>query len=103
MPNDPSEAFLRQLIDGAPSLGIMAEAPAQHRRRVATVLMMEQESAHEVGMLGYQARLLVQCSLPYRTVFDGGGSGVRFAVWAVSPIDSDVGRARGCAKAESAH
>lgn len=84
MPNDPSEVFLRQLIDGDPSVGILAEAPTQHRKRVATALMMEQESAQEVGMLGYQARLLVQCSLPYRqlpaTHWTRTNGAVRFAI-----------------------
>ncbi len=66
MTDDPTDDFLRRLIDGDPSLGIVADAPPQHRKRVATALTIEHESAQEAGMLGYQARLLVQCSLPYR-------------------------------------
>ncbi len=66
MTNDPTDDFLRRLIDGDPSLGILAEAPPQHRKRVATAFTIERESAQAADMLGYQARLLVQCSLPYR-------------------------------------
>lgn len=63
---DSTDDFLRRLIDGDPSLGILAEAPPQHRKRFATGLLMEREAAQAADMLGYQARLLVQCSLPYR-------------------------------------
>ncbi len=63
---DSTDDFLRRLIDGDPSLGILAEAPPQHRQRFATGLLMEREAAQAADMLGYQARLLVQCSLPYR-------------------------------------
>ena len=66
MTDDPTDDFLRRLMDGDPSLGILADAPPQHRKRMATALLMEQESAQDADMLGYQARLLVQCSLPYR-------------------------------------
>ncbi len=61
-----SEEELRRLIDGNPSLGLAAQAPRQHRQRLATALQIEQESAQAAGTLAYQARLLVQCSLPYR-------------------------------------
>lgn len=64
--DDSTDDFLRRLIDGDPSLGILAEAPPQHRKRFATGLLMEREAAQEADMLGYQARILVQCSLPYR-------------------------------------
>lgn len=60
------EEELRRLIDGDPSLGFIAQAPRQHRQRLATALQVEHESAQEAGTLAYQARLLVQCSLPYR-------------------------------------
>ena len=60
------EEELRRLIDGDPSLGLIAQAPRQHRKRLATALQVEHESAQEAGTLAYQARLLVQCSLPYR-------------------------------------
>ncbi len=66
MTDDPTDDFLRRLIDGDPSLGILADAPPQHRKRMATALLMERESAQQADMLGYQAQILVQCSLPYR-------------------------------------
>lgn len=116
MPNDASGDFLRRLINGDPSLGILADAPVQHRKRVSTAFMMEQESAQEVGMLGYQSRLLVQCSLPYRqlpathgsdewrrAIRDCGGSGVRLAIWAVPAADLTVDRDGSGAKAEPPH
>ncbi len=65
MPDDYDDE-LRRLIDGDPALGLIAQAPRQHRKRFAAALQMEHESAREAGMLGYQARILVQCSLPYR-------------------------------------
>jgi len=61
-----SDEFLQRLIDGDPSLGLLATAPAARRKRFATALLIERESAQEAGVLGYQTRLLVQCSLPYR-------------------------------------
>ncbi len=57
---------IRRLIDGDPRLGLIVKQPRQHRKRFAVALQREQESVQEAGMLGYQARLLVQCSLPYR-------------------------------------
>ena len=66
MTDDPTDDFLRRLIDGDPSLGIISDASPQHRRRLATAFYIEHESAQEAGVLAYQARLLVQCSLPYR-------------------------------------
>ncbi len=65
MTKDSDEDY-RRLIDGDPGLGLLAQAPRQHRQRLATALRIELESAQAAGMLGYQARLLVQCSLPYR-------------------------------------
>lgn len=61
-----SEEDYRRLIEGDPGLGLIATAPRQHRKRLAAALRIELESAQEAGMLGYQARLLVQCRLPYR-------------------------------------
>jgi hypothetical protein len=65
MSKDSDEDY-RRLIDGDPSMGLIAQAPRQHRKRLVTALQVEHESAQEAGMLGYQARILVQCSLPYR-------------------------------------
>ena len=58
--------MLRQLIDGDPRWGVVAKQPRPQRKRFATALQREQESVQEAGMLGYQARIVVQCSLPYR-------------------------------------
>ena len=63
---DSTDDLLRRLIDGDPSLGIISDASPQHRKRLATAFYIEHESAQEAGVLAYQARLLVQCSLPYR-------------------------------------
>lgn len=65
MTKDSDEDY-RRLLDGDPSLGLIATAPRQHRKRLVTALQVEHESAQAAGMLGYQARILVQCSLPYR-------------------------------------
>ncbi len=65
MPDDHDDE-LHRLIDGDPTLGLIAQAPRQHRKRFATALQVEDEAARDAGMLGYQARILVQCSLPYR-------------------------------------
>lgn len=64
MATDPTDDFLRRLIDGDPSLGIIAEAPQQHRKLLAAAFYLEQQESKEAD--AYQARLLVQCSLPYR-------------------------------------
>ena len=57
---------LRRLIDGDPSMGLIVQQSRQHRKRFAVALQRDQESVQEAGMLGYQARIMVQCSLPYR-------------------------------------
>lgn len=62
-----SDEVLRRLIDGDPVMwGPLAQASRSHRKRFAMALQREQESAQEAGTLRYQARILVQCSLPYR-------------------------------------
>ena len=65
MPDDYDDE-LRRLIDGDPTLGLVAQGSRQHRKRFAAALQIEREAAREAGMLAYQARILVQCSLPYR-------------------------------------
>jgi hypothetical protein len=61
-----SEDFLRRMADGDPSLDLPAPLPTPRRKRFVTALRMENESAQEADMLGFQSQLLVQCSLPYR-------------------------------------
>ena len=61
------DEMLRTLIDGGdPRWGLVAKQPRPQRKRFAVALQREQESVQESGMLGYQARIVVQCSLPYR-------------------------------------
>ena len=61
------DEMLRTLIDGGdPRWGLVAQQPRPQRKRFAVALQREQESVQESGMLGYQARIVVQCSLPYR-------------------------------------
>ncbi len=64
------DEMLRTLIDGSdPRWGLVAKQPRPQRKRFAVALQREQESVQEAGLLGYQARILIQCSLPYRRQF----------------------------------
>lgn len=61
-----SDDFLRRLGEGDPSLKLPAPLPPPRRKRFVAALRIEDEAAREANMLGFQSRLLVQCSLPYR-------------------------------------
>ena len=58
--------MIQALIDGDPRWGPVADQPRAQRKRFAVALQCENDTAQEAGMLGYQARIMVQCSLPYR-------------------------------------
>ena len=60
------DEMIQALIDGDPRWGPVANQPRAQRKRFATALQCENDTVQEAGMLGYQARILVQCSLPYR-------------------------------------
>ncbi len=60
------DEMIQALIDGDPRWGPVAAQTRAQRKRFAVALQCENDTVQEAGMLGYQARILVQCSLPYR-------------------------------------
>ncbi len=86
---------IQRLIDGDPSLGLIAQQPRPQRKHFATALQREQESVQEADMLGYQARIVVQCSLPYRrqlvNKWTRRNGGVTLTLWTPKDIGLPYG------------
>ena len=89
------DEMIQALIDGDPRWGPVADQPRAQRKRFAAALQRDRESAQEAGMLGYQARLLVQCSMPYRCPADNEwirrNGGVSLTLWAPREIGLPYG------------